>query len=403
MGQGLEGRRKGNVEVLRSKQPRAYARGLCRSLISNVRVWPVYGGPADILRSVEISVRRVRTFYAEEQALSRTIGLIDATARRAGSGGIAGVYEDDRDTCQPRLVFDKGAKLEERPRVLDASLCLTNSCPGADALQVFQGDAASGVFGLRNQLLGNAVVLVSSKAGFLTTAFLQEPLGRLRAFGLKGSPEPGITVAQPLDRAPGELLPFGIDGDVRNAEVHAEEVFHEGGRRVHRVAGCQEVKIPVRENEVAFSLPGGKEVALSIPTHEGDALPSAVRPDRDFGPVHVPADDPVIVGDGTEGPERALGFFVQFVGVRNFGDAPDHHLSRQAGEGLGLVVEPTMDRVLAEDLVVPRPGRYAVASRVRPFKGFLEGDGLFGSRTEFHLGREFHTLNIRLLGPNVKN
>ena len=326
--------------------------------------------------------------------MSGPIGLIDTTADGAGSGGIAGVYEDDGDACQPRLVFDKEAELGERPGVQDASLWLAQPYPRANTLQVLKGNPSVRAFSLRNQTLADTVVHMLCETKLFPPPLLQEPFGRLRSFGLELSPEPGVSVTKALDHAPGEGFPFGVHGDVRNAEVYAEEVFHVGGGRVHRVADGEKVEGSIAENQIAFSLAGGKELALSIPAHEGDALPVTISPYRDFGLVHIPPEDTVIVGDGTEGPKRALGFLDQLVGVRNFGNAPDHDLSRQPGESLGFVVDRPVDGVLPECLILPRPCGNAVTGTVRPLKGFLEGLRLFRRRAELHLSRKFHAWNI---------
>ncbi len=71
----------------------------------------------------------------------------------------------------------------ERPTLLDASLRLAHRCPVADARQIFEGNAAPGVLGLRDRLFGDAVVDIRGKPMFLATTFLEQAVRRFRVLG----------------------------------------------------------------------------------------------------------------------------------------------------------------------------------------------------------------------------
>ena len=88
---------------------------------------------------------------------------------RALAAAVAGIDRDQENTCQRSLLAQKGAKLMERPTAQSGTLLFPNRYPVVDALQLFQGDAALGAFGLGNDLLQDAVIDVSSKASFFAT------------------------------------------------------------------------------------------------------------------------------------------------------------------------------------------------------------------------------------------
>ncbi len=60
----------------------------------------------------------------------------------------------------------------------------SNRDPVAKARQVFPGQSAPRVLGVRHPLFRDAMVLVRGQPLFLAAALLQQELGRLRAFGL---------------------------------------------------------------------------------------------------------------------------------------------------------------------------------------------------------------------------
>ncbi len=57
----------------------------------------------------------------------------------------------------------------KRPRMLLTTLRLSNRDPVADALEVFDGNTASGVFGFRNKHLGDSVVFIRNKTRLFAT------------------------------------------------------------------------------------------------------------------------------------------------------------------------------------------------------------------------------------------
>ncbi|GIV22052.1 MAG: hypothetical protein KatS3mg023_3803 [Armatimonadota bacterium] len=137
--------------------PMAKARGLQLGRLAR-RVRLHDGSPArNIASSDGISRPSEAAADTPEMRLRRTVGFCHMPAGGAGPGGVPGIDKDHRNACQTSLILDEGAKLMERPTVLDATLSLLNREPFADALEVFRGDAATGAFGLRDQLLADDV------------------------------------------------------------------------------------------------------------------------------------------------------------------------------------------------------------------------------------------------------
>src|SRR5690606_19589199 len=225
--------------------PMAKARGLQLGRLAR-RVRLHDGSPARNVASSD-GIGRPSEAAADtpEMRLRRTVGFCHMPAGGAGPGGVPGIDNDHRNACQTSLVLDEGAKLMERPTVLDATLSLLNRDPFADALEVFQGDAATGAFGLRDQPLADDVVDITGEPLLLPPALLEKLFGRLGAFGLKPRPEFRITLSQAVQARAGVGLTVRVGSDVDDAEVHTKPVFRLPRRRLRHVYDNGEVETPV--------------------------------------------------------------------------------------------------------------------------------------------------------------
>ncbi|HMB08209.1 MAG TPA: hypothetical protein VKP69_31325, partial [Isosphaeraceae bacterium] len=133
---------------------------------------------------------------------------------------------DDRYTGQSCLVGQEGKELMERPtRELIASVATPGRNPFADALQVFQGNPASGAFGGLDDRFRDAMVFVPAEPGLFPGDSLQL---FLRPFGvppLESFPLEIVFAPDLLNVSPGMLFAIRIGCDVENPQVHAEEVL----------------------------------------------------------------------------------------------------------------------------------------------------------------------------------
>ncbi len=87
-----------------------------------------------------------------------TIVFINTATDRAGATGILWIDQDYRHTSSFCLVLDKVTQLKERPVAMLAPLLAANRYPVTNALQVFQGNCASGALRFLNKPLTDHVV-----------------------------------------------------------------------------------------------------------------------------------------------------------------------------------------------------------------------------------------------------
>jgi hypothetical protein len=99
-------------------------------------------------------------------------------ADRTFLGSIGRVDEDQRHASYGSLVGYKLSELVEAPRMMITSLRLLNRCSLSNPLKILKGDQRKGVFSLRDQSLGDAMVSISSKPCHSARQLLEMSLSR---------------------------------------------------------------------------------------------------------------------------------------------------------------------------------------------------------------------------------
>lgn len=160
-----------------------------------------------------------------ETVLSWSVALVDHPAFWAPPRRVARVHQNYRDAGPHRLVGQELAKLGKGPTGVPVALRPSNLRPLADMGQVLQPDPAAGAFGVRNNLLGNAMVLVLAKAGLLARELLEPAFCAAGAALLQPRTAAVEILTGGLDGGPGVGFPVAVEGDVDDAEVDAEDVL----------------------------------------------------------------------------------------------------------------------------------------------------------------------------------
>lgn len=148
------------------------------------------------------------------------------------------------------------------------------------------------------------------------------------------------------------------------------------------------------KGKIAFPLLEGEKAALVIAADERQFKSPDNRPYADLAFVRVPSQDAVVVGNRSIGLERALNLPVQFVGVCDFGVAPNNHLRGEVKDSAGGCIRPFVERVLPKRLMLPRPLADTVAGGIGAGKRLFEGFGLRFGDDQFHLCGKFHGMVI---------
>ena len=159
-----------------------------------------YSSPScDVHRADVVGIVGEPARCTDELGLTLAVGLVDVAARRASARGVARVYGLQGNAREGGLVAEERAQLKERPSRMHRPLASPDRCPFADSRQVFDGDTASGVFGLGDDVLRDHVVDVLAEAGLLAREWAKGSLGRLGAGGLQTVAKTLVSLARRLD------------------------------------------------------------------------------------------------------------------------------------------------------------------------------------------------------------
>src|SRR5713101_7810462 len=115
---------------------------------------------------------------ALEPRLRRPIRPIYVPTRQARLRCVARIDQRDWHPDPRRLVLHEGPQLSKCPVGVARSLPPSNRDALADAMEVFQSDSATGVFGGAHQRLADAVVRVALEAPLLPPQGLEFAFGR---------------------------------------------------------------------------------------------------------------------------------------------------------------------------------------------------------------------------------
>ena len=336
-----------------------------------------------------VRVVAVTTGFAEELVLARSIPLLAVTAHIARPGRVAGVYRDERDAGQPRLIGEAVPQVVERPVGQSGALPAANRKPVADVGQFLNCHPAAGVFGFGNDRLRDAVVLLLLVTGLFAGECLQSSLGGLGALPLERLTGGGVLLPQSLDVFASVPLAVRVGGDIGDAKVNAQEGFHLGGRWLGHVGSAIEEELTVAVDEVGLAFHRVQSAGEVFADKVGDDDSTTHR--EQTHPVDaLEAERPLVVGDGPERLEDGTLGLVAGKALDRLADGPHRRLGRHVETGPQVVVAQLVDRRLGEYAGLERhPCRFR-GGGVKRGHVREQGFGLFRVRQQLDLNDELH-------------
>ena len=373
---------------------------------------PVYkkGLGADIQRRVKIGMGFMPAMPAFELGLACAIGFVDHAADRAGSGRVARIDQNEINSGKVGLIGDELPKLVERPTCVPRSLPLTKPYPFTDSLEVFKGDPARGAFGRRNDSLRNNVVCLPPKASLSARNALKLAADRAGAFPfafsasrslLERAPQQVEALSTRFDAITGMQIAVAGGGDVRDAEIDADEVAGGCFRPVRQIDRHKQEPLAVfAANEVA--LPDARiEITALVATHDDRNDDAPFQGQQRNAINALERHHALIKGHRRELAEMRPLRLVPLVRLANLCKTAHCHLSGKAK----ALTERHIVRLLQSDLVANiRCKRLAckpVSRFIKANDGRLKCLGLLFVGQDLRLQRQFHKAYNRLIRPIV--
>lgn len=180
-------------------------------------------GP-DVPGSVKVGVEGKPARPTFKQGLRLTVGAMLVLTLATGLAGVPRIYQDDSHAFGFGLVDNERLQLGKTPSVQTPVEAMRSLASLADISQVLQHNRSARLDSF-DDLLGEDVVAITTKAGLLATEDSQTPLGAFGPFGLTGS---FLAKDASLDFSPAALAkktPFISDCGTTQTQVHADGVL----------------------------------------------------------------------------------------------------------------------------------------------------------------------------------
>ena len=335
---------------------------------------------------------------AKELRLRAAVRLVDTSTLRASPTRVARIYGDETDARKRRLVGEKRSQLVERPSMQTRSLRLPNGCPVANTRQIFDGNAASGVFGLANDRLADHVIRVTMEIPFLASKFSEVSFGAPCPYRLQARSKLRDSRPNRERRLAREPFPIRVDRQIPDPKVDAEPSLGVDGRPVRNVDGDEEEELSLPVNQVGLAPHTLKSGAMVHADGARNRQPSVEGKEADSIEPVLEGVEPLVVRDRAVLSERAKLRLVPLVDLAHFRNESDDVLRGECKPLTKFVVvealEPELVSALEFESLLRKPRAGLIHARHRCQKTSpltLVDEKLDG-------GDQFHSLR-----PNTSN
>jgi len=138
---------------------------------------------------------------------------------------VSRVNHNNWNSPQFSFVANVCAQTTERPRVMFGALSFTNSpCPLVYALEILDGNTATGAFSISNNVLGYTMIHVTLEPTFSPTQLNQSTLGAISSDLLKLRLTPSVPLSLKLYFIAAPDFAIASCGNINDAHVNADKI-----------------------------------------------------------------------------------------------------------------------------------------------------------------------------------
>lgn len=342
---------------------------------------------------------RETTFLTNELGLGLPVGLFHVAAPMTFPAGIPGVYEEDRNASELRLIGNKPSELVKGPFAEPFTLLFSNRCP--ESLEVFKDYVSPGVFGNLNDFFGNGVVGGALESSLPARELLEMPFGRRSPLCLKGFLEDGHADTDIIDNLPGKVLPVRGGGEVDYPEIDSKRTLWLKRRPVRNFNTEAKEKIAFGVNKVGLT-PDPTLVEFGIGAEDNRYLKPSVEAQNGDSIKSLERKDALVIDDGGVLPEDMKPLLLGPVGFRNLADGPDSKLCGKTVGRTDMGVDKVVESYLSAFLLLEGDPGDVVASFVEDLDGSHQRNLLFFGREKFDFDCELHGYIVSNLQYKIK-
>ncbi len=283
---------------------------------------------SDIQSSNGISRSREPATDTRKKVSIRSIQFGNGMAMRTFLRSISRVNINEPYTGKVGFVFNKIPELVETPRVVSASLRLSNGCPLPDTSQIFNGNQGFGVFCLSDNLLRDTVVNVPVESSLTFPDLLQMAFRRLRSDPLKCRSDRSSPFTNVINLLAREYFSGAIGGNVDNTKINTKNILRDDHRVRRSINNNGDKELPVSVDKVSLTT-NLFVVKGSVFTNFYREFQSAIQGCYRDTIKSFPRKVSLVIHDSTFGFESGLDAPVPLVYFSNLRNHTDCHLCRK--------------------------------------------------------------------------
>lgn len=314
-------------------------------------------------------------------------------ANRAFLASIGRINEHNRHTSQGRLVVYKLSELIEAPIMLFASLRSLNRASFSDAPKILKDYHGRSVFGLRNQLFGDAMICVSMKSSFFSRKLLQMSLGTFRTAALKICPKVVYLGSDFFYLLPREFFARRVHSNVLDAKIDTKNIYRLIFRWLRNIDYNTKIEGPFVENQISLASDPVHSWSMIIADQNGQ-LDSTIESQQRDPVKSLPGHDSLIVDDCSIKTELWLNGLVSLVSLGCFGNCSYSHLSGDAKLFSDLMINNLLQLDFIGGMKLKRFLSDEVAGGVKLMHGLKKSLILFRLGFKFNLKSLHHNIDL---------
>lgn len=302
------------------------------------------------------------------------------------------VYDLDRDASQSSLVFDKTSQLPECPGMLVSTMSFSNRYPVPDALQIFEDDHLTGVFGFRYQFLGDDMIGIGGESSLLPGESFKMFLCTPGTTLLECCPVFGPFPTNLIDSSPTIGFTVAIDCEVDNSKINPESTQRFDLFRFGDINENTKIEYSFDEYEICLSTDPIHSRSIIITNNNWDFNASF---EGQYGNLiePLPPENSLVVNHSPVWFEFGFDGFISFVDLYNLRYGSHCHLGGEPEFLPDLVIDELLEFNFVSTFILKGNIRDEITSFIEPFHGFFEEFELILIRAEFDLERQYHHMD----------
>jgi|GEM_PF-476642 len=247
---------------------------------------------------------------------------------RANMRSSSWIHKYNRYSRKSSFVLNETSQLIECPRMVAASLSLSNRCTGSDTCEVFKSNSFASVFCFSHNLLGNYVINVTMKPSLLAREFLEMSLSGFSPCTLEVDKKSRISFPNLINLFPTECFSITVSCEINNPQINTDSSNSIEFRRFWNINNNCKIEYSISIDKVCLTSDSIHSNLLILTDADRDNLPFVNRQDR-YSFKLSPRKNTLVIDYSTIGSKFRFYSSIPFICFRYFSDSSNGQLGRK--------------------------------------------------------------------------